>query len=153
MGISINQTTIANLTGNFDSFFQIMSTGRNSYCTVVKEPIKIISNSTPDVILPGYPTESINQTDITYEPNTGVFPCVAIYPYKSMPSTKSPEMKFDFDQNALYIKVKEDCRNFIKEGKTERIIVDNLSYTNQDIEQVQNFMGLRYYYFKLVSTQ
>lgn len=152
MDFLISGSTISNLTGTFDKLFNTMSIGRNSYITVIKSPLEIINNSNQNTLV-GYGAENLNSSDITYIPVTGVFPAQIIYPYKNMPSEKFESFKFDIDKNAIYIKVKKEARDFILDGKTEYIIADEHSYINQETPQVQNYFGLKYYYFKLNSNQ
>lgn len=148
----IPQRDIDNATGIYRSFFYDMSIGRNSYVTVYKEPIQIINNPTNDNVLPGYNSDAIN-SDITYQAVSGIYPCVPIYPYKNINSDKLMQLKFVLDANQVVIKVLQDARDFIVNGKNEKVIVDNLPYTILMDYQVQNFWGDRYYYFKLNAIQ
>jgi hypothetical protein len=152
MSLPIPQSSIDNVTGQFDLFFQQMSVGRNSYVTVIKEPIKVLNNPNQN-ILPGYGIDSNNLTDVSYISNTGVFPAVVIYG-KNINLDKFVTLKFNIDINSNYLKVKEDAMNFILNGtKTEKVYVDNIAYIPANTPVIQNFFGLKYYYFKLNEIQ
>ncbi|MEK6879003.1 MAG: hypothetical protein AABY22_05315 [Nanoarchaeota archaeon] len=131
----------------FSGHFETFSTGRNCYITVIKEPIQQINDSSSTNYY-GYGPDSSSNTEITYIPVSGVFPCIPVYS-KSMNSKEFTETKFFLDTNKNYAKVKEDCRDFINDGKTERVIIDGKSFNLDGDEAIQNFWGIRYYYFGL----
>ena len=152
MSLPIPQSSISNVTGQFELFFQQMSSGRNSFVSVVKQPLQIINNTNSD-LLAGYGQDNQNISDIGYIPETGIFPCVTIYP-RTMNLDKFATMKFQLDLNQVLVKVKENARDFILNGtKTERVYVDNIAYIPQNTPVIQNFFGLKYYYFKLNEVQ
>ncbi len=152
MSLPLPQSSIDNVTGQFELFFQQMSVGRNSYVSVVKQPLQVINNPNSD-LLAGYGQDNQNISDINYIPETGIFPCVTIYP-RNMNLDKFASMKFQIDLNQVLIKVKEEGRDFILNGtKTERVYVDNIPYIPQNTPVIQNFFGLKYYYFKLNEVQ
>ena len=146
-GMLLSSQEIHNLTGEMERLFITMSSGRNSYVTIIKAPIEVINDSTQDVMA-GYGPENMDKTTITYIPKTGVYPCVTVYPYKNMPKDSFTQLKFVLDLNSVVIKVKENCRTFIHDGKNQNVIIDNLLYTIQKDEQIQNYWGSKYYYFK-----
>lgn len=148
----LSSTFISSATGKFGDFFDTFSVGRSSYLSIIKEPVKIINNTTNDFIA-GYQPENFNTTDVTYQPVTGIFPAVIIYG-KNLNLDKFISMKFNIDLNAIYAKVQRECRDFImNNGKTERVYADAIPYIPQQTPIVQNFLGLRYYYFKLNEVQ
>jgi len=148
----LSSTQQAEFSGIFAQHFDLFSSQSNNYITVVKTPVKLINNPTENV-LPGYGAENMDVTSITYNhPVTGVFPAIIIYP-KTQQSTQFAQLKFNIDDNQVVIKVTDDCRSFIVNNKTERIVIDSQNYNNELTYTVQSFMGLKYYYFKLTSTR
>lgn len=152
MGLPLSQSSVDNVTGQFELFFQQMSVGRNSFVSIVKQPLQVINNPNSE-LLAGYGPDNQNIIDISYIPETGIFPCVTIYP-RTLNMDKFASIKFQIDLNQVLIKVKEDARDFILNGtKTERVYVDNMLYIPQNTPVIQNFFGLKYYYFKLNEVQ
>ncbi len=152
MSSFLNQSQISSLTGIFSNHFDTFSSGSNNYITVVKTPVQTINNVNSNV-LPGYGSDNLNVTDITYQPPvTGVFPAIIIYPH-TLQSTQFGQLKFSIDSNQVMVKVKEDCKNFIVNNKTERIFIDNQTYNNELTYSIQSYFGSKYYYFRLTSTR
>lgn len=148
----LTQTTRDSITGAFNDFFTTMSSASNNYISVIKQPINIINNQNENVIA-GFGGESMNQQDITYQIVSGVFPAIIIYPH-TLKDNQFGQLKFQLDENQIMIKVDENTRNYIKNGKTERIIIDNNVYGMIEYsDKIQNFFGLKYYYFKLTVTR
>ncbi len=153
MSSFLNGNTLSTLTGIFQKHFEQFSTGINNYLTVIKSPIQQINtNINSDNILPGYGADEFNSTSITYIPQSGQFPAMIIYP-STMQSKQFTELKFSLSQNEIIVKTQEAAFNYIREGKNEMVIVNNLNYTINPYPQIQNFFGSKYYYFKCVATQ
>lgn len=150
MSSLLNSSQLTQLSGIFQSHFETFSTGINNYCTVVKEPIKNIINTNSNY-LPGYNVEDFSNTDITYTENVRTFPCMRVYP-KDIKNTPLTQMNTSVEDGTTFIKVKEDCKDFIINGKTERIELDGQKFNTTTEFNVQNFFGLRFYYFKLTQT-
>jgi len=147
----LNSNQLADLTGQFSNLFATFSTGISNYVTVIKEPIKVIQNSSEQV-LAGYGGENQNIQDVVYQPVTGIFPAVIIYP-NSMTERQFGQLKFNLDENQISIKVDSTTADFLTRGKTERILVNDSYYNMEITPRVQNYFGLKYYYFKLTSTK
>ena len=56
------------------------------------------------------------------------------------------------NKGVIKIKVEKDARDFIKNGKTERIEVDEKSFNTISDDKIQNYIGLNYYIFYLEAT-
>ncbi len=147
----LNSSQIQGLQDTFKNHFEQFSSGSDNYISVVKSPIKIINNPSEEV-LPGYGPENMNVQDITYQPVTGVFPAIIIYP-KTLQSNQFGQLKFNLDENQIMIKVREDAKNYLITDKTERILIDGQYYNNELTFSVQSYFGLKYFYFKLTSTK
>jgi len=139
------------VTGAFYDFFQTMSSGNNNFISVIKQPINVINNQDENV-LAGFGAESMNIKDVTYQPVTGVFPALILYP-NDLKSQQFAQLKFELDENQVMIKVEQRTRDFILNGRTERIIANDVIYNTNIIPKTQNFFGLKFYYFKLTSTK
>ena len=50
------------------------------------------------------------------------------------------------------MKVKEDARDFIKDGKTEKITFDDKTFELASTDKVQRFLDSEYYIFLVKST-
>ena len=147
----LNTQQVAEIQSIFSNHFSQFASGNNNYISVVKQPISIINNQGENV-LAGFGAESMNQQDITYQPVTGVYPAIIVYP-KDQKKQQFGQLKFDLNENQVQIKVEEDCKNYLLNGKTERIIVNGTAFNMETAYNVQNMMGLKYYYFKLTITK
>lgn len=151
MSSFLSQSAINTLTGTFDRLWETMSTGRNSYCVIVKEPLKVINNSSSN-FLPGYNSDDLNTTDITYTQVTGVFPCITLYA-DSPKEQGFTQIHTSLGTNEIMLKVKEDAKNYITQGKTENVIINNQVFNINPSFKIQNYFGSLYFYFKCTETQ
>lgn len=143
----LSSTQIDYLTGTFDRHFAQFSTGINNYVHIYKEPIQVINNSS-SVSLAGYGNDSLSNSDITYQEVSQTFPAMIINS-KNLSSQSFTQLNFSIDKNDIFIKVKEDAKDYIINGKNERIDVNGQKYNNIVAFGVQNYFGSLYYYFKL----
>lgn len=150
MSAFLSSTTISNLTGIFERHFSQYSSGINNYCTIYKEPLQIINNSAAEV-LAGYGSDSMSNSDITYQEVSQTFPAMIINS-KDITSQPFAQLNLSVDKNSVFIKVKQTAKDYINNGKTERVILNGQTYNNIGSYGVQNYFGSFYYYFKLDST-
>src|SRR5258708_3983478 len=123
MSSFLNQSQLNSLQSEFSNHFDTFSSGSNNFITVIKSPVQTINNFNANV-LPGYGPDNMSVTDITYQPPvTGVFPDIIIYPH-TLQSTQFGQLKFNIDSNQVMVKVKEICKDFLINNKTERILID-----------------------------
>lgn len=149
----LNSDQIYAATGAFERHFQLFSSDKNSYCTIIKEPIKVINTDiNSENILPGYSNDEFNQTSITYQPVSGVYPCISLWG-NQINQKQFTELKFNLGINDVQIKVKSDCRDFITQGKNELVYLKNVPFSVDENYKIQDFLGSLYYYFKLTATQ
>ncbi len=145
----LSQATTDLITGRFGDLYDTMAVNN---IIINKRPIEVINNPAT-TILPGYGEASTPITDVTYIPVSGIFPAIIISPHKA---NIKPDFIIDakilLNVNSTYIKVKQDCRDYIRNGHTESIQFDNNYYNVVSIEQLQNFLGLKFYYFELKQT-
>lgn len=143
MASLLSQAEITSCTGDLISHFDTFK----RQIIVVKEDLKSFSsNDLPS--FPGYQNSNLS-TDITFTANTGIF-----YGLKVGPGRLGFQQKQDIQTNIpetiSYIKVQKDCKDFIKAGKTEKVIIDEINYGIASEEKVINYLGLIYYQFDIV---
>ena len=152
MSSFLNQLQIDNITGVFQKHFNQFSTGINNFVTIFKEPLSVVSN-TAGVNIYGYgPDNNGNITDVTYQEIKGVVPCVIINS-KNINSLPFLQLQTSIDENSLFIKVDESGRNFITQGKNEKCVINGQDFNIIPRYSVQNYFGLKFYYFKCDLTQ
>lgn len=147
MSSLINSTQISSYTGVFSRHFDTFSTG--NYLIIHKEPLKSFVATTGQNYF-GYGDPS-NLDNIVYTPVSGVYPFIRVYD-KNNKVIQGIDIQKKFGSSKVRIKVEEDARNFIKNGKNEKIEFDGLVFNEIGEEDVQNFLGKKYYYFSLTST-
>jgi hypothetical protein len=121
---------------------------------VFKEPIKtaIIPNPNPNALF-GFGSEQ--QTPIfSYTPVTGVFQALIKYAGRYGSDSKQNEINSELDaylaHGPVSIKVQGPTKDFIINGKTDKIIVDGLTtIIDGDTYRPQTFWGTQYYIFDL----
>lgn len=146
MSSLLNSTQIESLANTFSRHFDTFSTG--NYLIVHKEPLKTIIAQTGHFYA-GYGQDS-NLDNVVYTPVSGVFNFIRVYDKNKQQSTSEIQT---LSANAkVRIKVEENARNFIKNGRNERFEFDGLVFNSIGEESVQNFFGIKYYYFSLIST-
>lgn len=143
----LTSTNINEFTGCFAEHFDLFSSGK--LLIVHKEPKIVVTNTSANVYA-GYGGLS-NESNTTYIPVSGGFPAVRLYGKENEEILKS--LNTSFPHGACRIKVKEDARNFINNGKNEKFELENLTFNGALEETPQNFLGLVYYRFTLYKTQ
>jgi hypothetical protein len=141
----ISSSEITSLTGTFAQHFDLFS--RN--ITIFKEPKKSFSNTSQQGMA-GYGNKSI-PNNITYTPVSGVYPAIVLDDLEQNESV-FPETSQKIEEGVTVIKVKQDARDFILNGKTESVNVDGRTFNVKTNFSVQNYLGLQYYYFGLKNT-
>lgn len=141
--ISSNERTI--LTGIFDDIFDTFQRS----VIIYKEPKKVIQQINLDGVF-GYGEYSM-PANYEYIPVTGSFPAVIRYAndaeYKEV-----DEFTSNIPFGHATVKVKENARDFIKNGKTEKITFDDKTFELASSDKVQRFLDSEYYIFMVRST-
>ena len=143
---SLISTTEKNvLTGIFNDIFDTFQRS----VVVYKEPKKDIEEINLDGVF-GY-GEYSQAANYQYMPVTGVFPAVIRYAndaeYKEVDDVTS-----NIPFGHATIKVKEDARDYIKNGKTEKITFDDKTFELASSDKVQRFLDSEYFVFLVKST-
>jgi len=119
--------------------------------TVHKEPQKEIINPAIDVYA-GY-AETSTPDNINYVLQSKTFDAMISYVDRSQ-SSLDTEINIQIPRNAaIRIKVKQDCRDYIKKGKTERVEVDGKSFNVIGEESVKYNFGYYLYVYYLELTK
>ena len=105
---------------------------------VNKAPKKVISQINESQLF-GY-GEAANPVNYTYTPQSGVY-----YAKVSYLEYKGDEYIQDFqskiDSNLVRIKVQSDAKDYIENGTTENIAIDNKTFNLLGDHMVKNFLG------------
>lgn len=143
----LNGEQIARLTGTFQNHFETFSSGINNFVTLYKEPIQVISNPN-DVNVYGYNNQDVNSNaSITYQEVSKTFPAMILHG-KDIKSQPAINLAAGFTLSDLFIKVDEENKDFIMNGKNERALINGLVYDINPDYTTQNYFGVKFYYFK-----
>ena len=141
--ISTNERTV--LTGIFDDIFDTFQRS----VTIYKESKKAIEQINLDGVF-GYGEYSM-PANYEYIPVSSSFPAVIRYAndaeYKEV-----DEVTSNIPFGHATMKVKQDARNYIKDGKTEKITFDDKTFELASSDKVQRFLDSEYYIFLVRST-
>ncbi|MBC8411103.1 MAG: hypothetical protein H8E12_20660 [Rhodobacteraceae bacterium] len=132
----------AELTGVFGDVFDTFS--RN--IIVYKEPIKTVSSINEANIF-GYGDTS-NQVNYSYTAQSGTYPATVQYADHQQQKYSS-DVGGAIPQGQVRIKVRPDCRDFIKNGRTERIEFDDKSWDLVSDDTAKKFLDSEYYVYHL----
>ena len=142
MSSLISDTEKATLTGVFGDVFDTFKRD----IVIYKEPVKTIS-SISEANLFGY-GDSSSAVNYTYTPQSGTYSAIIKYQDQQDQNYYSdlngPILKGD-----VRIKVKKDCRDFIENGKTERIEFDSKSWNLASSDSLKKFLDSEYYVYYL----
>ena len=124
----------------FDTFQQAI--------TVHKVSEIVISDINLDQIF-GY-EEDANTENYSYEHENKNFSALIVFPSRGDQTLGvMTEMAAQIPDGEIRVKVKEDCKNYIQAGKTEKIEVKNKNYTLISTEAEVNNVLTGFYIFKL----
>lgn len=124
---------------HFDTFADVQ-------IEVCKTP-KITYSSQSNPIYAGY-AESSQANSIILTPVSAFF-MANIITNDNQDAKTLPRTKVIAPNGVVTIKVQQDCRDYIRNGKTELIKFYGNSYTLESTERAQNYLGLLYFYFEL----
>ncbi len=141
----VTQNSTVLLTGALQSLFDLVSRD----IVIFKEPAKTLINNNNVDIYDGYSNTS-KEANYIFTPVSGIFNAQIISKPES--SNLLGELEIRQFKGDIKIKCQEDCRQFIKNGKNEYILVDTIAYNGISQESVQNYLGLNFYYFSLSRT-
>lgn len=136
----------------FKTIFQDHFPTFNRNITIFKSPQAVVqSNFAP--VYPGYgPSSNINNIT-SYNKVSGVYPALITY-LSEQKTAEIPETRVNVPSNAkVKIKVEQNCRDFIENGKTEIVFIDNVKCNIVSEPGVTNYLGQVYYHYYLSQTK
>ena len=136
----------AALSGVFDDVFDTFKRD----VTIYKESVKILS-SVSEANIFGYGDDS-NQLNYTYTAETGVYPALIKYADEQTENYNS-NLGAGISNGDVRIKVKKDCRDFINQGKTEKIEFDDKTWNVASEDSVRRFLDSEFFVFYLKRTK
>jgi len=128
---------------HFDTFKRLL--------TVHKAPVKKISVSVENPQVLGYETNSVEQ-QFEYELRSSDFYAIIAYENERRPDLVE-QVQIKTNNPLVSIKVQKDARDYILNGKTEKITFDDKSFNVVSTDIVKNYQGLKYYLFYLEETK
>ncbi len=141
----ISSTERANLTGNFNDIFDTFKRS----IVIYREPIKVPRVTTEEPLF-GY-GDSQTEQQYDYIPQSGVFDATIRYPSRQ-PVEVMSDPRTSLSEGQVSIKVKRECRDYIKEGKVDKIVVDERSFILNDDERKSTFLDSEFFIFILKTT-
>ena len=146
MASLLSSLEISGITGIFEDIFDTFK----RTIVVHKEPVKTISQINTENLF-GY-GDSSNTVNYTYAPQSGSYFAKISYIEKSSEDPYVRDLGTRIDSNVVRIKVKNDVREYIKKGKTEKITFDDKTFQIAGNEIVKNFLGSEFYIYYLKET-
>jgi hypothetical protein len=114
-----------------------------------KEPLRTIE-VLDEANYPGY-GEASNQTNYTYTPVSGIYSGRIVHADDQI---EAPLRQLDMriPHGGALLKVEEPAKNFILNGKTERIEADGKIFNVISDYKVKHYLGTQFYIFTLENT-
>jgi hypothetical protein len=143
----INSNTAAEFSNAYDEFFDYFS---RSF-VVHKEPIKVIQEleNTP---LYGYGSSS-DSVNYTYLPVTGIFNGRIYYNNSRDTDAVNSDLKLVFARGDVTLKVKQNARDFIANGKTIKLEFDGKTWNVITEDVIKKYLNNSYYVYGLEQTK
>ena len=143
----LNTTTLQGFTGAAVDLFDTAS--QFHFLTVIKEPQKVIIDVNNNEYNGYGPVDTDNYTLI---PNSGVYNVVVVSIDKSFDNTPFTAVPVQLAGGDKLVKVREDCKNYIENGKNILFILDGQEFNETSTAMPRNYGGLVYWYYNLSRT-
>ena len=145
MSSLVSATEISSFTGDFQDLFDTFKRA----ITIHKTPKRVIQQINTD-FLHGY-GEPADQVNYTYTPVSQDFTAMVLY--KDRQETDEMDIgNLTYFAGDLRIKCDQETRDYIKDGKTEKVVIDGKDFQLMTEESVKYFFGIRLYVFHLQFT-
>jgi len=132
---------------NFQSsFLNIFDTFKKTI-TIHKEPIRQVVSKNSESTLPGY-NEGSNTSNYKLVPVNKAFDALVRYGLKQEKSV-ADDIGVQVPEGQVTIKVKQDARDYIVNGKTESFEFDGKRFNLVSTDAVRDYFGLKIYVFIL----
>jgi hypothetical protein len=146
MASLVSTDEISVFTGDFMNLFD---TFKRTF-TVHKAPKRIIAQINTDFLY-GY-GEAANQANYTYETVSQDFEGMVLYKDYQESDDLGGVSEIRYFAGDIRIKVDQAAADYIKNGKTEKIVVDGKNFQLMTEESVKYFFGVKLYVFHLQFT-
>jgi hypothetical protein len=143
----INSTAAAEFSQDYDNFFTYFSRP----FIVHKDPVRIVEQvqSAP---LYGY-GQSSDAVNFTYIPVTGIFNGRIYYNNSNDTDVVNSDLKLVFVKGDVTLKVKQDARDFIANGRTIKLEFDGKTWNVITEDIVKKYLNNTYYVYGLEQTK
>jgi hypothetical protein len=143
----LTQGDVDSFTGDFKNLFDTFK----REIVIWKEPQKIVKHSNVETTLyAGYKPQ--HQVETEWVPNSGVFEAMVTYGDKQ-DTNNIADIKVDYFGGGCRIKIEQPGRDFIENGKTERLDVDGKSFNIVTSDAVKDFFGFKLFVYHLENTK
>jgi hypothetical protein len=132
----------ATLTGIFNDIFDTFKRD----IVVYKEPIKTVASINESNLF-GYGDAS-NQVNYTYAAQSGTYQAIIRYADQQQQDYYS-DLNGAIAKGDARIKVKKECRDFIENGRTEKIEFDGKSWNVVTSDSVRRFLDSEFFVYHL----
>lgn len=143
----IDPSVAADFSKAYDEFFDHFS---RSFI-VHKEPIKIIQELENSPLY-GYGSSS-DSVNYTYIPVTGIFKGRIYYNNARDTDAVDSDLKLVFARGDVTLKVKQEAKDFISEGKTIKLEFDGKTWNIITEDIVKKYLNNSYYVYGLEQTK
>ena len=137
----------ANLTGILGDVYDTFK----REIVVYKEPTKKVA-TIDDSFIFGYEDVS-NVVNYEFIPQSGKFNATIKYDPNQDLADNQDINGGSISDGMVRIKVKEDCKEYIENGRTEKIVFDDVSFNVASDFSVKNFLGSVFYVYYLERTK
>lgn len=134
------------LTSDYQRSFDTFSLDRTRKIVVFKTPLQSLPNININEYV-GYG----NENNIQFTVVSGEYPAI-IKPNKKQQTELIDDANIRVYKGEILIKVEENAKNFIDEGKNEKFLVDGMYYNTIADKAIENFFGLKFYIYGLERT-
>ncbi len=132
----------ATLTGIFNDIFDTFKRD----IVVYKEPVKTVASINESNLF-GYGDAS-NQVNYTYAAQSGTYQAIIRYADQQQQDYYS-DLNGAIAKGDARIKVKQECRDFIENGRTEKIEFDGKSWNVVTSDSVRRFLDSEFFVYHL----
>jgi hypothetical protein len=143
----IDSSTVSGFAQEYDNFFTYFSRP----FVVHKEPIKIIQQlQSAPMYGYGQASDAINYT---YQPVTGIFNGRIYYNNSRDVDAVNSDLKLVFARGDVTLKVRQDARDFMNNGKTIKIEFDGKTWNVITEDIIKRYLTNSYYVYGLEQTK
>jgi hypothetical protein len=142
----ISNSQVTGFTGAYGEFFDFFK----KPVIVWKKPKKTVGNINTSFLY-GYGAPS-NETNYTYTARSGIFSGIVVYG-SNTPNQRIGEIHIEMPDNQVKLKVELDVRNYINDGKTEKIDIEDRSFFIKSDDIVERYLTKNYYVYTLEEAQ